>query len=132
LPNVYSSIPNSPLAWRLKGGLLDQQPIIDCFGPSSIWSTEGGLWGRSPMLTNLQARHPTPSYLVFVENNEGPYEKIKRYAQLDNRHFNSYGYPLQTWLPSGTLKSLSLRMRDRVADLLKANPNSTPFDFQPE
>jgi hypothetical protein len=132
LPKVASNIPKSPLVWAIKSGVLEDVPTADPFGPASIWATEGGLWSRSRMLTALQAKHPTPEYLMFLENNEGPYEQVYHCVQVDNTIKNALGYPTLKWLPISTLKTLNLRMTDRVTQLLKANPNANPYDFHPE
>jgi hypothetical protein len=132
LPKVATNIPKSPIVWSMKAGVLDDEKISDNFGPPSIWGTEGNLWAKSYLLQTLQTKHPSPAYLVLVDNNEVGYEKLSRYVKTDSKIRNAFGYPTQTWLPPATLLTLSIRMNDRVAQLVKANPNASPHDFLPE
>lgn len=122
LPKISANIPKSPRVWTLKGTTLSDTQIVDCLGPPSIWNHEGQLWGASLLLKNLQAKHPNPAWVVFIENNEGPYDTTPRYRDKTTGE----------WLPASTLQTLSLRMRDRVAELKTSDPDTKPPEFQAE
>jgi hypothetical protein len=133
LPKIASSIPNSALVWfKTATGALEDAKLTDIFGPTSIWASEGDLLAKSALLQKLQENHPSPAFLVFLENNEGATEKLVRYATVDTKVRNAYGLPTLRWLPAEKLPGLSLRMSERVAALRKANPNTLADDFLPE
>lgn len=129
LPIATSSIPKSPLVWSLKGTTLNDESLIDVLGPPANWTKEGRLWGTSLLLKRLQVKHAAPAYIVFLENNEGPYDSLGRYLQVEADILSPEGHLARTWLPLSTLKTRSLRMHDRVVQLQKANPAASPDDF---
>lgn len=76
--------PGSPRIWRqLPDGRLDSQPYCDSLAPVELWRGEGQRWANTPYVTRLQQLLRSPSYVMFVENNEGSlYEDPKNYRNL--------------------------------------------------
>lgn len=114
LPKDLENIPSSPLVWRYKSdGTLEDSGIADYFGSVACWQHEGDVWGKCLYMKVLQDKHKTPAYIIFLENNEGPDDNLKLYANKGS------------WFPPETLKTLSLRIMDYIA----ANPAVTFGDF---
>lgn len=123
LPLAPDSIPNSPVVWTIKNGVLGDEAIADVFGPSAIWRRAGEQWGRSGLVTDLQRRFPDAPYIVLADNNESNVDKFARYV---NGAPNPDYYPdrINSWLPQ--LETLSVRVRDYAAS------GKTPDDFRRE
>jgi hypothetical protein len=132
LPLTPESISRSPLVWSRGPQGLNDERLADCLGPVSNWNDEGRLWAVSPLMAQLQARHPQPEFLIFLENNEGCIDKLGRYLQDRTSGVDAQGLPMRAWKPLAELKTLSLRMHDRAQELLAANPDSAGTDFFPE
>lgn len=100
-----------PIVYRkLADGTLDQIPRTDPFGPLANWETEGRLWGASPWVKRIGEFHPSPPWLMLVENNEGQYDEVRNYLAGG------------TWKPN--LDTLSVRLRE----WLRADATNTPDD----
>lgn len=95
---------------RLADGTLDQIPRTDPFAGNAAWETEGRLWGASPWVKRIGEFHPSPPWLMFVENNEGQYDEVRNYIAAGQ------------WKPA--LDTLSVRM----AAWVKANGTAVPDD----
>ncbi|MGQ0636455.1 MAG: hypothetical protein ACT4QC_17725 [Planctomycetaceae bacterium] len=69
-----------PLVYRRLPGpgtpRFDQRPLCDPFAVAAHWANEGRLWGASPWIGRLAEFVPRPSWVLFVENNEGSYDSI--------------------------------------------------------
>lgn len=132
LPEVLSSIPLSPLAWRYEKNVLNDVPVADVFAPSPLWTQEGNLWGSSLFMKQLQKMIPAPEYIVFVENNESAVDDLNRYHAPTPSGTDSLGYKKFDWASDAVLGTLSIRMRDRVRELKAVDPASSFSDFLPE
>jgi hypothetical protein len=113
-PLVPASIPPSPLVWRIYNGALDDTPICDSLGPAANWTNEGKVWSITPYMAALQARVTAPPYVVFVENNEWPYETGPYYTSTKDPRTGTTTYKFRT---PDEIAALSVRMRDHVAQL---------------
>lgn len=119
----WRSVPkfaDSPVVWRLVPEGVKATPLADPFGPVSNWESEGKLWAGSNFMKQLQALHPNPAYVLFVENNEGSYDGPGRYRTAGRNG---------EWLPAAELGGQGLRMRDYLASPGAAK---TPAEFMPE
>lgn len=128
LDPLPENIPLSPLAWNIdEDGSLNDLPSIDVFGPPEIWKEEGGNLAQSTYLKTLQELLPDPAVVFFAENNEGSDIKFKSALRTLPKQKGDteirYG-----WLSLDELSRISLRYRDRVAQL---DPKASPWDEYP-
>lgn len=122
LPIALESIPNSPVVWTIKGGVLGDEGIADCFGPAPVWRDAGTKWAtQSGLIADLQKRFPDAAYLLLGDNNEANVDFVGRYA--DTTTNDKTGITTSTWKPA--LETLSLRVRDFAV-------NHTPAEFAAE
>jgi hypothetical protein len=126
-PLVEASIPASPLCWRIYNGALDDTPLLDSLGPVSNWTTEGTYWGQSAYMKTLQSLVKAPPFVVFVENNEWPYEAGPYYTTTKNP---ATGATTRTYCTPDEIAAHSLRMRDHIQKLAAANVPPQTLDTE--
>ena len=126
LPLVPESIPNSPFVWWYNGGVLNDRPWADLFGPIAPWKQEGGLTATAALSQAVFAAHPSPAFALIVENNEAYIDSPYGYV-VNAGTFN--GFRKYTWRSAADLIALSLRMKERVDG---AGYSSDPWDLWPE
>ena len=132
VPKSPDNIGRSPLVWSETDAGVDDERVVDLFGSTSFWEQEGGQWAKSQLSQFLQERLPNPAYVIFLENNEGAEEKLGRYVEFDEKNRQPDGRATMTWKAPAALSKLSIRLRDRVEQLKKEDPQATPHDFLPE
>jgi hypothetical protein len=109
LPIALESIPNSPVIWTIKDGVLNDGAVADCFGPTKVWLDAGLKWAeKSGFILDLQKRFPDAAFVLLGDNNESNVDSIGRYVAGNS------------WKPN--LETLSLRVHDYAA-------THTPADF---
>jgi hypothetical protein len=79
LPKVLESIPNSPLLWSMKDGVLEDEAVVDSFGDPKFWANEGTVSGNGPFVSTIQQLLPAPAWGWMVENHESAIENISKY-----------------------------------------------------
>jgi hypothetical protein len=126
-PLVAASIPPSPLCWRIYNGALDDTPLLDSLGPVVNWKTEGTFWGQSAYLQKLQTLVKSPACLVFVENNEWPYEAGPYYTTTKNA---TSGATTHAYCTPDEIAAHSVRMRDHIQKLAAANVPPKSLDTE--
>jgi hypothetical protein len=132
LPKTPASVANSPLVWTEESYGMEDRRFVDVFGPVSLWEKEGRLWGASLMAKTLEKHLPDPAFVLFIENNEGADDKLDRYLEPDRTRRSFDGGPALKWKSLDNLAKLSLRMHDRVQELLATNAETDPNDFRVE
>jgi hypothetical protein len=121
LPLVPESIPLSPLVWWYQGTMLNDKPQADFFGPNAPWKQEGGLTATSAYSQAVFAAHPSPAFVMVVENNEANDDDPFVYVENLNT--------AATWKSAAALTALSIRMKERVDN---AGYASDPWELWPE
>lgn len=102
---------DSPLIWSLRAdGSLNNDPVLDPFGPIERWSELGVQIGSTLWVKNLCVYLGNAPKVYWLENNEASVGELGRYTDPIPSMRDTWGKPLRRW--KDAMERISLRAAD--------------------
>lgn len=121
VPQLIQNLPKSPLIWWTQANAtFEDAPVCDSLAPVSLWQNEGKLWTQTLYVQKLQTLIKSPPFIVWVENNEGTYDRQDDYCTKTD----DGDAVLKT---QKEIAALSIRMADKVR---QEGADYTPTDLK--